>query len=51
MDDNGIAIFGLIVLGLAVVVAGGHMSQIAGNIVSAACGSLGTLLTAKMLQK
>ena len=51
MDDNAFAIVTLGVIVLAVVVAGSHMSQIAGNIASAACGSLGTLLTAKVLGK
>ena len=51
MDDNAWAIVTLGVIVLAVVVAGPHMSQIAGNIASAACGSLGTLLTTRLVAK
>lgn len=51
MDDNAFAIITLGVIVLAVVIAGSHVSQIAGNIASAACGSIGTLLTTKMMNK
>ncbi len=51
MDDNGRAIIALAAIVVAVVIAGPHLTQIAGNIASAACGSLGTLLTAKALSK
>jgi len=50
MDDNGKAIVALVAIVLAVVICGERMSQVAGNIASAAVGCLGTLLTSKVLR-
>jgi len=48
--DNLMAIAGLVILGLAVIICGSRMSPMAGNITSAVCGSLGTLLTSKIVK-
>jgi len=49
IDDNGLAILALmVVVGLVVIF---HVDGTAGNIASAACGSLGTLLTSKISSK
>jgi uncharacterized membrane protein len=49
IDDNGLAIIALmIIVGVAVIF---HVDGTAGNIASAACGSLGTLLTSKIVNK
>lgn len=49
-DDNGKAILALVIVVLAVVICGQRMSQVAGNIASAAVGCLGTLLTSKIVK-
>jgi len=51
MDDNGRSIIALAVIVVVAIAVGDRMTPAAANLASMALGSLGTLLTQKLLAK